>query len=111
MSAFWSQLLPRPGSGRTDIVIADSSLSLFQEILDRQMTLSEYLKPDSWLPREKLAANPALEDFASRAAQRRFTSLASVTAVYRIGRLAGPDQMQDFFLFRAGLQYPRNEIG
>jgi hypothetical protein len=91
LRALWDQLLPSPRAGHTDLVIADSSLSLFQELLDHQLTLAEYLNPGQWMPADKFASNPELRMFASRAAQRRFTSLASVTAVHRIGQLAGPD--------------------
>ncbi|MBV9081545.1 MAG: hypothetical protein JOZ62_02620 [Acidobacteriaceae bacterium] len=89
LNALWSQLLPP--SGRTDIVVCDSSLSLFQELLDRQLTLSEYLQPDIWTQARSLSSDPRLQAFAQRAAQRRFTSLASVTSVYRIAQLAARD--------------------
>jgi hypothetical protein len=97
LRGLWSQLLPHSGAGRTDIVIADSSLSLFQELLDRPLTLAEYLNPDQWMPASQFAADPQLQSFAHKAAQRRFTSLASVTAVYRIGQLAGRDQSRMSF--------------
>jgi hypothetical protein len=97
LRSLWSQLLPRQGSGRMDIVIADSSLSLFQELLDRQLTLSEYLNGDQWMSAAQFASDPKLQTFARKAAQRRFTSLASVTAVYRIGQLAGRDQSRISF--------------
>jgi len=90
LHALWPQLLPR--DGRTDIVVTDSSLSLFQELLDRQLTLSDYLKPELWAQADGLASNPALRTFAQRAAQRRFTSLASVTTAFRIAQLAGQDR-------------------
>src|SRR5205085_738346 len=41
LAALWSQLLPP--SGRTDIVISDSSLSLYEELLDRPLSLAEYV--------------------------------------------------------------------
>jgi hypothetical protein len=90
LHALWAQLLPR--DGRTDIVVTDSSLSLFQELLDRQLTLSDYLKPELWAQASGLASNPALRSFAQQAAQRRFTSLASVTTASRIAQLAGQDR-------------------
>jgi len=98
LQALWSQLLPRSGAGRTDIVIADSSLSLFQELVDRQMTLSEYIDSERWVTSGEFDSNPQLQIFAHKAAQRRFTSLASVTAVYRIGQLAGRDQSRISFI-------------
>jgi hypothetical protein len=90
LRSLWSQLLPR--DGRTDIVVTDSSLSLFQELLDRQLTLPGYLKPELWGRAEGLASNPDLRRFAQQAVQRRFTSLASVTTAYRIAQLAGQDR-------------------
>lgn len=99
LHALWSQLLP-PAPGRTDIVIPDSSLSLFQELLDHQLTLAEYLDPARWMPPGRFDSDPELQAFARRTIQRRFTSLASVTAVSRIGRVAGRDQSR-FALFSA----------
>ena len=90
LHALWSQLLPREGS--TDVVVTDSSLSLFQELLDRHLTLPEYLKPDLWAQASGVSSNPALQSFAQRAAQRGFTSLGSVTTAYRIAQLAGKDR-------------------
>lgn len=90
LNALWPQLLR--GGAQTDIVTADSSLSLFQELLDHQLTLAEYLKPDLWTQAPGLSKNPELQIFAQRAAQRRFTSLASVTTTYRIAQLAGNDR-------------------
>lgn len=90
LRSLWPQLLPR--DGRTDIVVTDSSLSLFQELLDRQLMLPDYLKPELWGQAEGLASNPELRRFAQQAVQRRFTSLASVTTAYRIAQLAGQDR-------------------
>ena len=97
LHALWSQMLPHAGAGRTDIVIADSSLSLFQELLDRPMSLAEYLDPDRWMQAGQFSSEPRLQLFARKAAQRRFTSLASVTAVYRIAQIAGRDQSRISF--------------
>ncbi len=88
--ALWSQLLSP--TGRTDIVVSDSSLSLFQELRDHQLSLSEYLKPDIWGQVREAAANPELQAFAQRAAERRFTSLANVTVAYRVAQVADRDQ-------------------
>ena len=97
LRGLWSQLLPRPGAGRMDIVISDSSLSLFQELLNRPLTLAEYLDPDRWMQAGQFASDARLQTFAHKGAQRRFTSMASVTAVYRIGLLAGRDQSRISF--------------
>ena len=90
LNTLWSQLLP--SSGRTDIIVADSSLSLFQELLNRQLTLSEYLKFGQWANPDELANNPELKAFAELATQRGFTSIGSVTTAYKIAGLTGMDK-------------------
>jgi hypothetical protein len=90
LASLWSQLLSR--NGGMDVVVTDSSLSLFQELLDHQLSLSEYLNLPSWSRAEKLASQPEFQKFAQTAAQRRFTSIGSVTTAYRIAKLAGRDQ-------------------
>jgi hypothetical protein len=89
ISALWSQLLTV--QGRTDIVLPDSSLSLIQELLNRQLTLAEYLNPGEWVSEGEYASNPELRNFARLAEKRHLTSMASVTGVYRIAQLAGRD--------------------
>jgi hypothetical protein len=88
LKALWSQILPP--TGRTDLVVTDSSLSFFQELLDHQLSLAEYLKVDNWTSAPALAGNPEFQAFARRAAQHRFTSLANVTLAYRLAGVAGP---------------------
>lgn len=90
LNALWSQLLP-PG-GRTEVVVVDSSLSLFQELLPHQLTLPDYLQPDIWMRGDLLSSNPELQAFVQRTAQRRLTSLGSVTTAFRIAQLAGSTQ-------------------
>ena len=87
LNALWSQMLPP--NGRTALVVTDSSLSFFQELLPRQLSLPEYLKPDTWTKAASLDSNPELQEFAQRAAHHRFTSLANVTIAYRLARLGG----------------------
>jgi hypothetical protein len=90
LGSLWSQLLSTGGG--MDIVVTDSSLSLFQELLDHQLSLAEYLSVPSWSRADALAADPGFQKFAQTAAQRRFTSIGSVTAAYRIAKLAGSDE-------------------
>jgi hypothetical protein len=87
LNALWAQMMPP--NGRTDLVVTDSSLSFFQELLPRQLTLAEYLHPETWTTIGKLDSNPELKAFAQRAAQHRFTSLANVTFAYRLARVGG----------------------
>lgn len=87
LNALWGQMLP--ANGRTALVVTDSSLSFFQELLSRQLSLAEYLKPDTWTKGAGMEGNPELQEFAQRAVQHRFTSLANVTIAYRLARLGG----------------------
>lgn len=96
LNALWSLLLPR--EGRTDVVVMDSGLSLFQETQQRQLTLSEYLQPDVWTRSDSLSSNPELRTFVERTAQRRLSSLGAVTAAFRIAQLAGSRQTQVFVI-------------
>jgi hypothetical protein len=90
LNALWSQLVTP--TGRTEIVLPDSSLSLLHELLSRQLTLAEYLQTGQWVRPEELSSNPELKSFAELVARRGFTSMASVTAVYRIAQLVGSEQ-------------------
>jgi hypothetical protein len=103
LRALWSQLLPR--GGRTDVVVADSSLSLFQESLSlfqerhpRQLTLAEYLQPDLWTRGDFSFANHDLQSFVERMVQRRLTSIGSVTTAFRVVELAGSAQARVFVI-------------
>jgi hypothetical protein len=87
LKALWSQL--SSDGVRTAVVMPDSSLSLYQELLDRQMSLAEYLNPQEWPLPQGLAADTRLTAFARLAAQRGFTSMASVTLAHRLGALIG----------------------
>jgi hypothetical protein len=98
LNALWVRLLPP--TGRTDIVITDSSFGFFQGLLDHQLTLSEYLNPNMWA--KALPPDGGHADFVQRQARQRFTSMASVTMVYRIARLVGKDQS------RVSIRSPRD---
>ena len=97
VSALWSPFVE--SENPTDIVVADSSLSLFQGLLTHQLTLAEYLKPDIWTHADQFSPQPDLQKFAQKAAQSRFTSLATVTAAYRIAQLLGRDENHLSFVY------------
>lgn len=97
VSALWSSFVQNPNP--TDIVVADSSLSLFQSLLSHQLTLAEYLKPDVWTHADQFSVDSDLQKFAQTAARSRFTSLATVTAAYRIAQLLGRDQNHLSFVY------------
>lgn len=86
LNGLWSQLLPEGGAA--DLVVMDSSLSLFQELQQHQLTLAEYLQPGAWMHGESLGSSPALKAFVRRTVERRLTSLGGVTTAFRIAQLA-----------------------
>jgi hypothetical protein len=87
LKALWSQL--SSDGMRTAVVMPDSSLSLYHELLHRQMSLAEYLNPKEWPLPDGLPVDGDLAAFSRLAAQRGFTSMASVTLAHRIGELIG----------------------
>jgi hypothetical protein len=85
LNSLWSQLFSseRP----TDIVLADSTLSLFQDRLGGQLTLQEYLNRD--YETRLLAPLPKKErEDLANVILRRYTSFADVVLLNRILRLA-----------------------
>jgi hypothetical protein len=85
LNSLWSQLFSseRP----TDIVLADSTLSLFQDRLGRQLTLPEYLNRD--YETRLLAPLPKKErEDLANVILRRYTSFADVVLLNRMMRLA-----------------------
>jgi hypothetical protein len=87
LNSLWSQLLS--AGSRTDIVVMDSSLSLFQELHPRELTLAEYLQPGVWTRGDRLGSNAELQALVRRMTARRLTSLGSVTTAVRVAQLAG----------------------
>ena len=65
IECLWVRLLPP--TGRTDIVITDSSFGFFQGLLDHQLTLSEYLNPNMWA--KALPPDGGRADFVQRQAR------------------------------------------
>lgn len=101
LNSLWSQLLTseRP----TDIVLADSTLSLFQDRLGGQMTLQEYLNRDY---ETRLLAPLAKKerDDLSNVILRRYTSFADVVLLNRILRLAERSSVQPVIHFARDFQ-------
>jgi len=86
LTALWSGLFS--ASRPTSVVVSDSSLSLYQDILGRQMSLADYIAAHGQGEDPALAArNPELSRFARLAFGRGLTSRASTSTVYRIAEL------------------------
>jgi hypothetical protein len=87
-SALWSNLFS--ASRPTNIVVSDSSLSLYEDLLGRQLTLAEYLSAHGQSGADSsLASDPALGSFARLAFGRAMTSKASTSVVSRMANLKG----------------------
>ncbi len=83
---FWSQFA-RPGR-RLDIVLADSNLSTVQDLLQRPVSLNEYLDRSYFKSIDALP-EPALRESAREIMMRQHTSLADATLLRKVLRLTG----------------------
>ena len=86
----WSRILPEGGSA--DVVVADSCLSLLQDILRQPVSLQQYLSSD-YVPRMQELGRPlSRETEVDWLTSRRYTSLADIdllTTVLRASRGGG----------------------
>ncbi len=88
VAALWTNLFS--ASQPTSIVVSDSSLSLYEDLLGRQLTLAQYLDAHGQAgPDPALNSDPALGRFARLAFGRVMTSKASTSTVSRIVELKG----------------------
>ncbi|MES2390192.1 MAG: hypothetical protein V4555_01025 [Acidobacteriota bacterium] len=86
LTALWSSMFSQ--SQPTSIVVSDSSLSLYEDLLGRQFTLAEYLNAPSHGEDPTLASNQQLGQFARVVFGRGLTSQASTRTVYRIAEFS-----------------------
>jgi hypothetical protein len=88
VATLWTNLFS--ASQPTHIVVSDSSLSLYEDLLGKQLTLAEYLAAHSQAgPDPTFAPDAALGNFARLAFGRALTSKASTSIVARIADLKG----------------------
>jgi hypothetical protein len=85
LTSLWSNLFStlRP----TSIVVSDSSLSLYEDLIGRELSLADYLAAHRQGEDPSLASNPVLSRFARLTFGRGLTSRASTSTVYRIAEL------------------------
>jgi hypothetical protein len=87
MRALWSRLLKN--GPPADIVLADSSFGLTEDLIEKPISLAEYIHPDIWRQAPSLDRRPDAQLAARLAAKRRHTDMASVNAARRILGIAG----------------------
>lgn len=85
LTSLWSNLFSP--SRPTTIVVSDSSLSLYEELIGKQLSLAEYLAAHSQGEDPALSSDPQLKWFARLTFGRGLTSRASTSTVYRIAEL------------------------
>jgi hypothetical protein len=90
VDSFWIQMfrnrLP------TEVVVADSSLSLYQEMLERNITLPEY-QARQWSLLAQPIADPARRSMAQMAMVHHYTSFSETLAAHNIGVIAARDNI------------------
>jgi hypothetical protein len=89
LMSLWSTLFSP--SGPTSVVVSDSSLSLYEDLIGRQLSLAEYLAAHSQGEDPALASDPRLSRFARLTFGRGLTSRASTSTIYRIAKLKNQD--------------------
>src|SRR5262245_22711602 len=81
----WKQIF---GNGRhTYLVLADSNLTLFQDLAHMQLSLAAYQRQEFRNLMEERLADPISRDFAYRLMNRQSTSIADAVLARRIGVL------------------------
>ncbi len=81
----WKQLF---GNGKTTyVVLSDSMLTVFQDLLHTQLSPTEYQRKQFLMMAEQRLADPLTRDFAHRAINRQYTSIADVNVERRISAL------------------------
>lgn len=89
VTALWSGLFSP--SRPTSVVVSDSSLSLYEDLLGRPLSLADYITAHSDAEDRFIVSNPALSKFARLVLGRGLTSRASTSTVYRIAELKNHD--------------------
>jgi hypothetical protein len=89
VTALWSGLFSP--SRPTSVVVSDSSLSLYEDLLGRSLSLADYITAHSEAEDRFIVSNPVLSRFARLVLGRGLTSRASTSTVYRIAELRNHD--------------------
>jgi hypothetical protein len=85
LNLLWSRMFG--GKQATQIVLADSNLSLFQDLLGKQVSLQDYVRHNYLL----IGNDPGSEKAPGLLMRRRYTSMADVDVLRRTLLLQEPD--------------------
>jgi hypothetical protein len=83
----WAQMCG--GASSVAVVLADSNLSMLEEVLGRQLSLAEYQNREFALPVARKPADPAAATLLDRLMYRQFTSVADARVAARVAALDG----------------------
>ncbi|MCE5308661.1 MAG: hypothetical protein LLG20_13565 [Acidobacteriales bacterium] len=94
---FWSRFTR--ADRRLDIVLADSNLSLMEDLLQRPFGLDEYLNR-SYFSKIEALSNPDLRNGARNIMMRQHTSLADAALLRKVLRLTGDSDRTNLIFSR-----------
>jgi len=97
VSRFWATFFSRDRAA--DLVLSDSSLSLFADLIHRPLSLAEYVSKDYAQIAEPLAANPQLHEAAIMLMQRQNTPIGDANLARKLSLIGttGPRPFQVFY--------------
>jgi hypothetical protein len=79
---FWRQMFSN--GRRTDLVVADASLTLFEDMLGRTISVQEYQRRQ-WAEMESVISDPARRDLASTAILHSYAAFTAAVTALNLG--------------------------
>ena len=95
------------GNRHTYVVVSDGTLTMFQDLLHRQLTPTQYQRQQFTVLAEEQVKDPVMLDMARRLMNRQFTPIADVGLAQRVSRLNAAHGIPSEVLFArsAGTQH------
>ena len=86
---FWSQILVPEGAGATDVILDDSALELYQQMLHQPVSLEDYLNGNYMHKADKMPAVAKVDrDFAESMALKGSSSNATIQFFWTLSRMS-----------------------
>ncbi|HTD21813.1 MAG TPA: hypothetical protein VK738_04115 [Terriglobales bacterium] len=102
VNQFWSQILVPEGAGTTDVVLDDSALELYQQMLHKPVSLEDYLDGNYMHKADKMPAVAKVDrDFAESMALKGSSSNATIQFFWTLSR------MSQFFSAHTVVRFPK----